>query len=574
MITAEDINLLVIFDSSTKKFVGVDQTDYTGLGESTTGLFGLLESESPVGTLLDLLLYTSPWIDLNSGLRVSSDADLPVNTGLGTALFGVYQFLYTVQRRYNNTGILKTSGSSDVILIGDQQANIVVGTKLTLTTVDGDEGTYTVTAVAYDGGTTQTTVTLSSAMTFTGTATGVFITDIARTYDYCYEDLIPKPVIDLSSSCFSGVFKSEDNTQYGNSTINARTHRVMYPRKVNGNAVAPDIVDSVIATSKILQTNSLWTGAWNSSLSVTGLYTQTDGLQVTWSIKAVDSLIVDCLNQANKARNCIMLMLAKFQRDCMQGTSGMTELHCDLMSVNTLSITMGMFEETGDTNSANANARSIIEIANKYGCGCSIDDSDSEPQLVVASNIVGSLLQTLPLTTAGDILYRNSLNETDRLPLGTLYHVLTAGGLVPYYDKPQGDLFFVATSAYNTAPGSYTVIAGYISEDFEGVEYFFNIRSSSGGYIRFTVNGEEISIQVLLSGFYYVRMIVLREGTDWKFYLTLTSPTASTSASSTVPAVGALAFDQPLEIICTQVLTSPLIQDHVVRYLRKKKLAV
>lgn len=618
MITAADIDLLVTFDSVNKVFIGIDNTDYTGLGEPTAGLYGLLASTSPVGTLLNLPDYTAPWIDLNGGGLVSANAALPIDTNLGNALFGEYQFIYTVQRVYSNAAIAKTSGSADVILIGDQTANIVVGTLLTLTTGDADDGVYTVTAVSYDGGAVQTTVTLSASMTVSATATGVFQTNISKTYKFCYTDLIPNLDITLSHSCFAGVFKTVDNTQYGTSVIATRDHRLMFPTYSNGNPVAADVVDSDVLTNKIIQVSNLWTGAWRSSISATGSYIQVDGLAVSWSISGVDSQDVECLDAASDARNCLAKMLISYQTQCSSGTIN-NDLTCALISANTYYMTMQMFLSVGDTNNANLNAISIISIANSYGCGCSLSGSDTEPTRVIAGTDIASLLPSsalttigdmlirnaenadsrlpigtegqsltvvgglpvwtslLPWTTAGDILIKDAANASSRLPIGTQYFQLTSIGTVVAYSKPQGDVLLNSSAEITGVVPTYTLLANYTTEDFEGIEIKFNVKNTTTGDITFSVSGSPITISGLAASLHEVTLRIYREGTDWKIYLTAMDwrNTISYVNSTTANAVAALAFDQALVITNTLLLAGTVTSNnYVVKYLKLKKLAV
>ena len=90
---------------------------------------------------------------------------------------------------------------------------------------------------------------------------------------------------------------------------------------------------------------------------------------------------------------------------------------------------------------------------------------------------LGTAGMTDPMTTRGDIIYRNSSNVTARLPLGASGQILTSNGLDLYYSTPTPPPLYSLPLAANGTRGGLQI--GYVSSDND----FALKLSSEKGYV-------------------------------------------------------------------------------------------
>jgi hypothetical protein len=245
---------------------------------------------------------------------------------------------------------------------------------------------------------------------------------------------------------------------------------------------------------------------------------------------------------------------------------------------------MKLFESKGEVSLADNYARKIIDIANRYGCGCDIETANEEPQLVVGTQLVDSILagwQT-PLTTEGDLYYRNTANEDARLPIGKLNEVFTVendgSNNLPGWQKPQGDLVLLNGTVTNgTNAPSFQIPANAITENFEGVEIEFNIRESSAGDIYIDLNNSSNRTTLGLSSATTanVRVYIFKSNNDWTVMMTAITSSGLIQSVATFTASGAIAFDQVVGVnLSTENGVASQIAGYVAKYHRQKTFVV
>lgn len=571
MILTTDINLQTTFDLNLKKFQSVDLTPITGI--DPTVLFGLVQVNAPNGLILYLPNYTDPYI-LRSVSPDSDSYNLPVTTGTGKPLEGNYTFDYTIFKRYSNALVAATAGSADVILLGDQTQKIFVSDTCTVST-GGNAGVYTVDAVVYDGGLGQTTVTLSSNMAASGAMTAVFTFSVSKTYDFCFKNLTPELHIKQEFSCDAAKFCSTDDTDYQNQTVSSREHRIKLPTYPNGTAIG----DDVVGTEAIIIIPELWTGQYTSSLEVSGSYTQNDELIVTWYTQGTKTIVVTCNSTASKARYCIAKLIDLFKSYCDKGVAN-NPYACALTVITSSFVVMKFHEEMGEEDAANQFALSIINVAQKYGCDCGLNETTISPVQILPSSVISQILtgwQT-PLTTAGDMYYRNALNDDARLPIGGAYNELSIStGALPVWTKTNGAGI---SQAFGPDTGQnipeFMVIKNFISDNYEGYVFSHIVRNTVLTDFVVSLDGGNTTTLTLPIGTYEVKGYIYKFGTDWKveLFALATAGTAPIFVTGTHAATGSIGFDAEfmVDMSYTAFATS-LFYNHKVDYRRTKLMA-
>ena len=233
-----------------------------------------------------------------------------------------------------------------------------------------------------------------------------------------------------------------------------------------------------------------------------------------------------------------------------------------------------LYRSRNERTLAEKYSQKIIDIANHHGCGCNMNDTASEPVQITASTVIDSIVlgwQT-PLTTAGDMYYRNGSNEDARLPVGAENTVMTSVGGVPVWHRPQGHLLKRAIGTFSgdvipeyTTPGNATV------KDGDGYVFNHFVRLASAMDVNFQFGGGAQQLSHTFSGatVAIVRGYVYRLGSNWKMELAVFD-TVSTSIAryeGSFAATGSIEFSDNIDISVDY--TTPglaIILDHVVEW--------
>lgn len=387
------------------------------------------------------------------------------------------------------------------------------------------------------------------------------------------------------------------------------------PRYSNGAEVGPDYVSNDVATNKTIILQQLWTGGYTVSISVAGTNQVSSELIYLFAATAQRNYTVTCGTMAWMARQCIAKLLANYKKFCAQDSSR-NPYQCALTQINTHYVVMKMYEQTGSVDQATQEANKIIEIANAYGCDCTMYNGDAGPVQIVAGSF-GSIDSGLPWEDTGDMLFFND-DEPDRLPigasfsvltvvdgvptwqtvtttagdlaiggvdgqltrlaLGTLHHVLTVGASGPEYNKPQGNNLYLNKATINGSDIPAAALpAGYVTEEGEGVMHTFFFRTVTAQTITARLGSIDfqVSSSSLATGLYMVRAYVVKESSDWRVVLEVVQFNSSVLLfTNTFPATDILAFDQPLAFtVFSNVPASATINNAETKYV-KLKLAV
>jgi hypothetical protein len=570
MILESAINLKTTFDLVLKKYQSEDLTPITGI--DPTVLFGLVTVNAPNGEILSLDSYISPYI--NRGVSaLSAEYYLPLATGTALPLEGNYTFDYTIFKRYSNPAVSTTAASAVVNVLGDQTQKVFESDTCEITT-GADAGTYTVVSVSYDGGLGQTLITLSEAMTATAGVTALFTFESSKTYEFCFKNLTPSLLIEQEYSCDAAKFCSTDATDYVGLTVSSRQHRIKLPTYPNGTPIGSDVV----GTAAVIVIPELWTGQYTSSLEVSGSYVQLDELVVEFYTQGTKTTVVVCDSTASKARWCIAKLLTQFKSYCDKGLAN-NPYACALTAINTSFVLMKFHEELGEEDYANQFALSIIDIANRYGCDCNLTETTVNPVQVLPSSVISQILtgwQT-PLTTAGDMYYRDILNDDARLPIGGSYqYLMVGGGSLLGWAKSEGEGFgqYFGPDTGQNIP-DFTIAKKYITDNFEGFVFSHVIRATVATDFTVTLEGGNATTISLPIGTFDVSGYIYKSGADWKveLFALATAGTAPVTTTGTHVATGTIGFDADIVVAMNySAFATTNFYNHKVDYRRTKNM--
>lgn len=552
MVTPQDINLVATIDLSNRAIRVADLTNYGSLGENPAELVGLGVIYDPAGQVVAKTNLGDPLIALYQGQFQSAWYDVTLNTSTQLPLLGTYKIEYQLNKVAPFSGV---AAAGDLELAGDVTSDFAPGAIVYVQSPGLAAGFYTVASSAFSS--PNTTVTFETPLPLSsGGVTLVLLTvvDVVETeLEVCLEQNTIDLNLRVTHSCEAGNLKSKDVTDYTGITLTSRVHRIQFPRYSNGVAVAEDVVSSVLATNGNITISELWTGNYTISVEVAGQKQVNNNFIVLFGSRKVLEYNVVCRDNVLKARNCIRELLKKYAQYCGRNI-GTNPLQCVLTQINTHHMLMRMYQQTGEADLANEEAKKIIRLANAHGCNCDNLDGTFGPVLVTAGNIANVFAQLSPLQNPGDLYFRNDQGIDSRLPIGQERFVLTSGASgLPEYQKPQGDVFELNfnndTVAGATPVGQVTIPADYITEDGEGVEYeLYTVAFTPGTSITASINavaGCSANIADSADGPSIIRCSILRFGAQWRCRLMVIGVQSGVVDNDEVliPAVGTEGFD-------------------------------
>jgi len=600
-------------DLVNKRLKITDNTVYADFGETLNTLIAFGTVSGPVGVIAERNTMAQKLIALAFGQTESEWFNTPLSTSTGQPLLGNYSVVYRVGKGINFSLAVVSSGVIAVIGTWVGPTGIEVGDFVQVYSPEGSAGVYEVLTVYQVEGDPNTYFTINEDL-----ADGAISFLVMKDYEYvtknfviCHDTPAPEINIKITHSCEAASFKSSDVTEYGGIVLSSRTHRISLPRYTNGAAVGPDFVSNNLSTNKTIILQQLWTGGYTVSISVAGTNQVSEELIYLFAATSQRNYIVTCGTRAWMARQCIAELLGFYKKFCSQDSSR-NPYQCALTQINAHYVLMKMYEQTSSVDQATQEANKIIEIANAYGCNCTMYNGDSGPVEIVAGSF-GSIDDSLPWEATGDMLFYNDAaadrlpiganfavltvvdgvptwqsvttapgdlaiggvgGQLGRLPLGTLHHVLTVGASGPEYKKPQGDNFYLNDAQLiGTGVPAINLPAGYINEDGEGVMHSFVFRTTTAQTITARLGTIDYQVSSSLStGTYNVRAYVVKDGLNWKVVLETASTLGQQQiAVASFVASGPIAFDQPLEFtVFTNVPESSGINVVESRYVRKK----
>lgn len=204
-------------------------------------------------------------------------------------------------------------------------------------------------------------------------------------YSFCNPTTVAK--LDVVSDCLASQLTATDSTVYpGNlSELLDRELKIQYPRYADGTDTEAPVTTSDAA--KTIGPN-IWSGNYTVSLITQLNYTQSDDLNVQYTVTGYVEHNVDCSSSICGLAGCISTLRWKYQAAKREGSAYMAELReqnfeVSLM-VNDYNIAM-MCKNRTKMTAVISELTTYLRENTGCDCGCTTDQTTGEPTLIYAT---------------------------------------------------------------------------------------------------------------------------------------------------------------------------------------------
>lgn len=378
-------DVAVTFDlgSAPKELVITDNTPYAANGIPLADVVGVLTVTGPSGIFYNNTDFLSPDIDHDVSLikRIS----LPLATD-GNVEQGDYSVALTIQvtdEAFSHDIDAINQADGKFYIDGDYRADVLATSPGTVAGSTGNDGSYTVDAVAYNTTTLQTEIDTSTDPLPSAVADGTWDYTITKEYTDTTETSLnftaPTGKIEMTFDCDCAKLTAEDKTAYGDYLSMTRTLTLNAPNNSGGSPVYAQIQTSV---AKITSAE-LWTNVWNATLANTVVYEQDDGTYVSVSITATDSIEVACDDNICCIYNCINTINSRFLNALGENPQEAKRLKDIFMKMYGHWILYSIAKTCGNTNNKKTQFEAIKALVNAEDCDCCNSDADDYPVQVI-----------------------------------------------------------------------------------------------------------------------------------------------------------------------------------------------
>ena len=411
-LTTVDFHLNFALNTSTKKFIVTDITDYSSQSVLTSDANGVLKITDPTGVIYENTNFASPDVDVDSSRINSTTIPIGLISGTTTPIPGTYVVVYTVKdnatgdevsstktfeldfesptaSNTNNIDCISPSfrstdtttytvgtvsptnsfsitavstGSNTFSIAGKKAGLFVVGKTFYVNGSTGNDGTYTVTGVDYDKTNDYTVVTVASVTD--GTVDGIIYTYV---------------------------------------------HKLFYPSVLE--------LDPLVGYTTVLTTNTFYTGDQEILISTENIYDYANNVSITDAVSQTDSAEVVCDNRLCDVYCCISTAYNRYINNI--GVNDTLSERWKNKFILATSLMTGLRNEytCGQDDNVNSLTNKIKQVTEcTDSCSCTTD----EPTLISGSGSAGSTvvqsggngILVSPSTSGGVTTYTLTLSQS------------------------------------------------------------------------------------------------------------------------------------------------------------------
>lgn len=385
-----DLDIAIKFDRTTDpaSFKLEDTTDYSSLSLDSDDVRGVFTIEDPNGNIIHSNTdFDSPDILGSSTLQYN---DLPIPLDVNDEIVqGEYTFDYSIVVDDPIIGL--SQGAKTFTVLGNRAAAITSSGSIVVVRSTGNNATYTVVSAVFGG--VNTVITVTQAIpnaTVDGSIQYADQTVYTEEFTATYSDTFPQIDIEVEVDCFCGTLVSTDATSYGSgSTINSRTHTVVYP-------AALDIAD-VVSSNAVVTISPIYTQTWTTIITTNLTYTLSDGSTVDVILTGSKETVVDCDLSLCQISCCLLALNNRYLNNRTSNPPKAAEYFAALTRAFQLVELFNIAQKCGQTTAANTALSEIRTVADcTESCGC---DNSEEPQQIIPLCTTGS--GTTTVVTAG-----------------------------------------------------------------------------------------------------------------------------------------------------------------------------
>lgn len=420
----------VLFDLNTLQTTFSDNVNYSSYGIALANVDGNLKCTGSISGIFynNMGTWSPPSIDL----AATNTKVITLPSASGVVIAQDYTFDYTIRVSYSF--LLSAVDGTNYSATGDQTDLILPGQVVT-GSGNGNDGTYTIDTVAFNGVYTQITFVQPIPNPFSD-FTIQFYTEYSQSQTFTFSDCAPVVVLELTDECDCNSITSKDLTNYtvnvgGNyyapSTL-SRVHTVNPPISPStGNRVA----GSTVSSNATIIVSPIWTTVWTSTV-VTTLTYNIDGLIVQKTASGSASVDVVCSDELCCVYSCLRNIAVNYE-EFKNNLARRDEWQFIATSVTTWWTVYSVAKTCGVTATMEEALEKIITIAKKTGCSC-CEDQSAEPQQVVglcnAGGVSGSGANVVVAPGTGITITPTSVGSTITytvaIDIGVLYGYIAA----------------------------------------------------------------------------------------------------------------------------------------------------
>lgn len=414
-LSSVDFHLNFSLNSSTKKFVITDITDYASQSVAEAAANGVIKIIAPSGVVYNNTNFLSPDVDVDVSRINSTTIPIPLLTGTTTPEPGVYTVVYTVNDGVNTVSSTKTftySYSSPTVKLGttvDCLSPLLTSTDSTDYTVNSIVPSSNFTIVAVSTG--------SNTFSISGKRGGLFI--VGQTFtvsgstgndgDYtvtgvAYDTANDRTVITVASVV--------DATADG--IIYTKKHTIYFPAVLG--------VANVSGVTSVVTTNTFYTDTHEFKVATTNVYDYTNNVSITDSTSQTTETKIVCPEGLCDVYCCISSMFNGYINNrCVNDKKAEDFAYKYKFATSHLSYLRSAYE-CGKSDKVNTIIAEILRITEcEAGCGC----SDGTPSLI--SGVGGGSGTSVVATSGNGILVStNVVGSTTTYTLSLAQSIIDA----------------------------------------------------------------------------------------------------------------------------------------------------
>lgn len=306
-LTTVDFHLNFALNTSTKRFIVTDITDYAAQSVATSDANGVLKITDPTGVIYENTNFASPDIDVDSSRINSTTIPIGLVSGTTTPIPGTYVVVYTVKDNATGDEVSSTK-TFDFSFESPTASNSFDVDCISPSFKSTDTTTYTVGVVSPDNNFTIQAVSAgSNTFSISGKKVGLFV--VGKTFyvngstgndgEYTVTGVAYDLANDYTTITVASV---TDGTADG--TISTYVHKLFYPSVLE--------LSPLVGYTTILTTSTFYTGDQEVSISTENIYDYANNVSITDAVSQTDSSEVVCDNRLCEVYCCISTALNRY----------------------------------------------------------------------------------------------------------------------------------------------------------------------------------------------------------------------------------------------------------------------